>query len=100
MQIPEARDPGRQVVDGSIKAVQGDVHSLYAATDNFLADLPSFITEQNHMVAVPADGAGGLEGGFRKGGQQGGNLVAVDLGVVCTILGEICFSILLVTIGK
>ena len=46
-----------------------------AAADEVLADFLGFFIQQYHMIAVPVDGPGDVQGNLREEGQQGGNLV-------------------------
>lgn len=82
LQVSEAGGPGRQAVDGGVEVVQGDVHPLRAAADNLPADFAGFVVEQHHMVAVPADGPGDVEGDLGEEGQQRRDLIAHHLGGV------------------
>ena len=89
MQIPEASGPSRQAVDGGIKVIQSDIHPFYAAADDLPADLLGFVIKQHHMVAVPANGSGDMEGDLREESQQGGDFVADDFcGVIVAVVHQ------------
>jgi hypothetical protein len=77
-----ARAGGGEILPGQIICLHAHVHPTVqaAAAHNLLADLLRFIVKQHHMVGVPADGAGDVEGNLREEGQQGRNLVADHFG--------------------
>ena len=68
--------PCRDTVDAGIKVVQSHVYSLQGVTANdLLGNLLGLVIQHQHMVGIPADTSGNVQGDLRIEAQKGRNLI-------------------------
>ena len=91
LHIAGTHHPGGDPVDGGVKIIQADQHLMGCiVADDLLGDLHQLVIQQHHMVAIPADAPGHMEGDPVEVAQQAGDLIADHLGgVVMAVVQQV-----------